>query len=372
MEDEVYKGLKDTLLSLGADEQSASMLIKAVEQGMLTPEKAVSMTRATVTMDEEGGSMAAAAGATLEPVRVKKQQEAKLGEGNDAPAFKKGQEVTYLRHPAVITNVEKDMMGRWNYSVSYDKGTGKTKATNIYNKDNEIKPLKEDAPILAGGKIKDNYAVSHFGYEEVPKGHAKMKGIIVKDLWETAFVQNAYYGVDGKEAMYLGIKDDKYLFRTVDGRRIEIDDPSKVRKLDETVNEILTQDDYKKAEALLDKLKNTNSKIYNAIIALVLDAHPHSGEEVEQLAAKAGLSENYHRFKKETATRTRAQQMHEAAKAIEKRLHEVNKLLEYTSELRNELFEGDDVSEMTHHTKRVFEKVTKNIAEAYSKLKKIK
>ena len=64
--------------------------------------------------------------------------------------FKKGDKVTYLGNPAEITFVGKDLMDRTYYSVSYDKGRGKTKASNLYNKDGEIKAVKEDMndPVL--------------------------------------------------------------------------------------------------------------------------------------------------------------------------------------------------------------------------------
>lgn len=61
----------------------------------------------------------------------------------ESTTFKVGDKVTYLGHPAEITKVNKEMTGAITYSVSYDKGTGKTKATNIYNKDGEIKSLNE-------------------------------------------------------------------------------------------------------------------------------------------------------------------------------------------------------------------------------------
>ena len=57
--------------------------------------------------------------------------------------FKVGDKVTYLGHPAEITLVDKDVMDRVYYNVSYDKGTGKTKASNIYNKGGEIKAIEE-------------------------------------------------------------------------------------------------------------------------------------------------------------------------------------------------------------------------------------
>jgi hypothetical protein len=57
--------------------------------------------------------------------------------------FKVGDKVTYLGHPGEITKVNKEMTGDISYNVSYDKGTGKTKASNIFNKGGEIKALEE-------------------------------------------------------------------------------------------------------------------------------------------------------------------------------------------------------------------------------------
>ena len=57
--------------------------------------------------------------------------------------FKVGDKVTYLGHPGEITKVNKEMTGAITYNVSYDKGNGKTKATNIYNKGGEIKAVEE-------------------------------------------------------------------------------------------------------------------------------------------------------------------------------------------------------------------------------------
>ena len=60
-------------------------------------------------------------------------------ESKESTTFKVGDKVTYLGHPAEITKVNKEMTGAITYNVSYDKGTGKTKATNISNKGGEIK-----------------------------------------------------------------------------------------------------------------------------------------------------------------------------------------------------------------------------------------
>jgi len=65
----------------------------------------------------------------------------KQGKKKVAEGFKVGQKVTYLGHPAEITLVDKDVMDRVYYNVSYDKGNGKTKASNLYNKGGEIKAV---------------------------------------------------------------------------------------------------------------------------------------------------------------------------------------------------------------------------------------
>ena len=53
--------------------------------------------------------------------------------------FKKGDKVTYLGYEGVITNVSTDVRGRYFYSVAYNNGNGRTKASNIYNNSQVIK-----------------------------------------------------------------------------------------------------------------------------------------------------------------------------------------------------------------------------------------
>lgn len=134
------------------------------------------------------------------------------------------------------------------------------------------------------------------------------------------------------------------------------------------INETLTKQDYEKARKLLDKLKYSNSKLYNAILALVSDNIPHSGEEIDQIAAKAGLQENYSRFKKETVTRSKEQQMHEAMKLVRKKLYEADKVMTYVKTMKEEL----GLQEYKSHTSKLMEKLQVSIAEIYKKYKEIK
>ena len=83
-------------------------------------------------------------------------------------------------------------------------------------------------------------------------------------------------------------------------------------------------------------------------------------------------SRQYSQFKKETATRSKPDQMHEAAKMIQNKLHEIEKLLEFTSQMRSELSEGEQTLEYKHNTKKVFEKIHSKVVEVYTKVKGLK
>ena len=81
-----------------------------------------------------------------EAIQALKQFENELNESKPLKenTFKVGQEVTYLGHPAVVT-ATKEYNGRNFVSVSYDKGTGKRKASNILATSGDVKPLNEGA-----------------------------------------------------------------------------------------------------------------------------------------------------------------------------------------------------------------------------------
>lgn len=64
--------------------------------------------------------------------------------------------------------------------------------------------------------------------------------------------------------------------------------------------------------------------------------------------------------------------MHEAVKSIHKKLEEVSKLLEFTSQMKMELSESEDQLEYKHNTKKVFDKIHTKVVEVFSKVKKIK
>lgn len=97
------------------------------------------------------------------------------------------------------------------------------------------------------------------------------------------------------------------------------------------------------------------------------------GVEVDMLWKEAlGESRAYLKFKKEAATRSKDQQMHEAVRMIHSRLTEVGKLLEYAQQMRAELSEGEQALEYNHNTKKMFERINSKVVEIYSKTRQLK
>ena len=82
-------------------------------------------------------------------------------EGKLTEAFKKGDKVKYLGHPATITNV-KDYNGKTYYSVSYNKGSGKTKASSILSTDGTITEAKKIKPHGLGYRMNVRRAKADF------------------------------------------------------------------------------------------------------------------------------------------------------------------------------------------------------------------
>ena len=124
--------------------------------------------------------------------------------------FKVGQKVTYLGNPGEITKVDKDIMDRVYYNVLYDKGTGKTKASNIYNKDGEIKAINEGdtyekmaAKGKKAGSLKQGTVRKRLG---IKKGEKIPLSLINKELARLKKMDKD----DKKKGVQLGDRNQKY------------------------------------------------------------------------------------------------------------------------------------------------------------------
>ena len=90
------------------------------------------------------------------------------------------------------------------------------------------------------------------------------------------------------------------------------------------------------------------------------DSHLYGSEDLNEALT-------YNKFKKEAATRPNKDALHEALKSINKKLHEINRLMEYSANMKMELEE-----DYSPRTGKVVNKLEKQLAEIYKKVKSLK
>lgn len=204
-------------------------------------------------------------------------------------------------------------------------GTGEQTFTPVKVKKPK-KEVKDVEPKLAAGKVKDNYAVSHFGFTPAPsKANRLSKAIDYKELWEVERDQKVKI-ISGNYAGNIAV-----------------------------VHDFDSEKDIASGEDWVDVL---------------------IGDKKEKKTLKASelkpLSENYAQFRNETSKRNAPEQLHKAVKTIKQKITELDKLLEYTQRLRSEITEGSEDFKYMKHTERALEQIQEMIKHIYIKNKKLK
>lgn len=283
---DAYDSLRSALSQLGASNEAIEMMVNAVKVGLLTPTKAIAITKATTGVNETSSV---------------------------------GGMVTSGPTAASVTTGDGEQ---------YFSGTRKK--------------VKEDAPRLAGSPAKTNKqgaknlsAYKNFGFTKAPNAEEAgkdIKGVEVKMLWK-----------EGEEPVW---KQVEYLAKEVAKDNI----PRELHR------------------EFIDYIKE---KFEQNQIREPKDVYDSTSSFLEMLRENLNESRAYSQFRREASIRSKPQQMHEAAKIINKKLEEINKLLEFTRLMRSELSEGDEVIEYSTNTKKVFEKIHNRVVEVYSKLKKL-
>lgn len=123
-----------------------------------------------------------------------------------------------------------------------------------------------------------------------------------------------------------------------------------------------------------NKQGSKNLNAYSSVGFTKAPSAEEAGKKMKSIDVKELWEESrqYSQFKRETATRSKPDQMHEAAKMIQNKLHEIEKLLEFTSQMRSELSEGEQNLEYKNNTKKVFQKIHTKVVEVYTKVKNLK
>lgn len=187
------------------------------------------------------------------------------------------------------------------------------------------KKVKEDAPQLAAGKVKDNYAVSHFGFTDAPKvPNRKSKAIDYKELWE----------LDAQNS---------------------------------NTDEILT---YLQAA----KQNGTLSPDAQEVFLQWMNTPGASREEIINVLRKLTgmyLKEGYAKFRNETKTRSKPDQFHQAVKQVKQKMNEINRIFEYVDRLKSELSEGEDLK-YKKYTENAFQQIKESAKALFLKSTKLK
>jgi hypothetical protein len=224
--------------------------------------------------------------------------------------------------------------------ANFVPGTGEQLATpKAFKKTDEQKDVE---PKLAAGKAKV-YAKEKWGWKEAPSipNRPSKGGFVYKQLFE-ALSKEAN---ETEWPSEIPSRYGEYIFKLInvmpDGAKYDVIDAETGKK-----------EPGGRAYRSVETLKNAAADLVK----------PKGGTQSTQ------LEENYSRFKKETKTRTNEQQLHAAMRLAEKKIHEANRILEYTAQLRGELNE----TKVNKNTQKLMEKITRGIAEAYGKMKKMK
>jgi len=204
----------------------------------------------------------------------------------------------------------------------------------------------EDAPQLAAGKVKDNYAVSHFGFTDAPSvPNRKSKAIDYKELWEAG----EYESLAGI-LKQLGAEEDsiKVLIKAVEMGALKPSDAVTIVKKALGVKESTDDTDFDSDTTGAQGLQSSNP------------LPPSTLKEAR-----------YSEFKQMTKVRTPGEQLHRAIREIRRKIDEINKLVSYTEKMKTEMKE--DVNEVNYlkRTKEALAKISARIQETNNKIKRL-
>jgi len=224
--------------------------------------------------------------------------------------------------------------------ATFTPGTGEQYASTKAFKGTRKKKYQEDAPRLAGSPTKTTKqgaknlsAYSSVGFTKAPSAEEagkKIKGVQVKMLWK-----------EGQAPAWEQI--EKYVLM------------------------LAKHHGYGQ-----DYVNYMKAALEQGLISKPEDLETTTAGYGEALREYINESRAYSRFKKQTAIRSKDQQMHEAVKMIHSKLEEVSKLVEFAQQMRTELSEGENTLEYKHNTKKIFEKINSKVVEVYTKTRELK
>ena len=278
-------------------------------------------------------------------------------------------------------------------AATFKAGDGMQYATKkAFKKKNEVKDVE---PKLAAGKA-TIYPQKKWGWKSAPSipNRPSKGGFQYKQMFED-MEEGVLQPVDlDKDSLSPMEYQQARSYQEFNEEDWNFDDVSKryIKKQAEPDQEMQTEDDAQKpffvkvsvrdAKRALDVLRdnpsymgvelNGSDTYYTDDAELAYDMMMDFGtHDIEVIDSNTNDSLNealtYNKFKREAATRPNKDALHEALKSINKKLHEINRLMEYSANMKMELEE-----DYSPRTGKVVNKLERQLAEIYKKVKSLK
>ena len=278
-------------------------------------------------------------------------------------------------------------------TANFTAGTGEQYATTkAFKKKNEVKDVE---PKLAAGKA-EIYPQKKWGWKPAPSipNRPSKGGFQYKQMFEEmeeGVLQPVDLDKDSLSPMeyqqarsYQEFNQDDWSFDDVSKRYIkkQAEADKGMQTEDEAQKPFYVKVSVRDAKRALDVLRdnpsymgvelNGSDTYYTDDSELAYDMMMDFGtHDIEVIDSNTNDSLNealtYNKFKREAATRPNKDALHEALKSINKKLHEINRLMEYSTNMKMELEE-----EYSPRTDKVVNKLERQLAEIYKKVKSLK
>lgn len=426
------ESLKSALQQAGASEDAAAMLVTAVRNGHLEPSAAVQIIKDTTGLSEDGmgggsttgggvtngASFTAGAGEQYASTRAfkKKMKESASESATAAKLVLQAKKDGYIAgdYSQAVLSAAKKVGSKFDELQPEEQRAMRDRYYDLFLQAANLKKpgVQEDAPMLAAGKA-DISTYTQDGFKKT-EGHPKLKSIEPKDLWDTLptamseeLEETILKATKEKLDGILGVIKDKnpkiydYILDLITDIYPHDDEVEALvakasiqeiglDSLTEPINEGLGNEigdtvyfrgdigeKYPTSQGYYGVIEDViPARNYNMMAIYQVVVYDKNGNEIRTVkgdwtnfTSKKSINENYNRFKKETKIRPKQDQYHEAIKAVNKKLDEVNRILEFTTRMKEELSEGEETLEVKSRTAKTMDKLKTKIAEAYKKLK---
>ena len=136
---------------------------------------------------------------------------------------------------------------------------------------------------------------------------------------------------------------------------------------------IYKESDYDKASQYGAASKYGAASPYSAASKYGAASEYSMGESITNIVKEELLNEvTYHKFKNEVKFRTKNEQLHKAIREVKRKLAEIDRIVEYTSRMKQELSEGEEGLKYWKNTEKNISTISEMVNNLNDKIKNLK